>query len=78
MSGGLIDKVYIGLDNAPAAFDIKSRILGPVSYSTFSTYNSSIFSSDWHCYNNKLILFPEWNKFRIYKIRNRSGCCIEK
>ncbi|KAL4710942.1 hypothetical protein ACJJTC_017907 [Scirpophaga incertulas] len=29
MSGGLIDKVYIGLDNAPAAFDIKSRILGP-------------------------------------------------
>lgn len=31
MSGGLIDKVYIGLDNAPAAFDIKARILGPVS-----------------------------------------------
>jgi hypothetical protein len=31
MSGGLIDKVYIGLDNAPAAFDIKGRILGPVS-----------------------------------------------
>ncbi|XP_045775826.1 dual specificity protein kinase splA-like isoform X2 [Maniola jurtina] len=29
MSGGLIDKVYIGLDHAPAAFDIKSRILGP-------------------------------------------------
>lgn len=29
MSGGLIDKVYIGLDNAPAAFDIKGRILGP-------------------------------------------------
>ncbi|KPJ15820.1 UPF0469 protein KIAA0907-like [Papilio machaon] len=29
MSGGLIDKVYIGLDNAPAAFDIKSRLLGP-------------------------------------------------
>ncbi|CAB3244080.1 unnamed protein product [Arctia plantaginis] len=29
MSGGLIDKVYIGLDNAPAAFDIKARILGP-------------------------------------------------
>lgn len=32
MSGGLIDKVYIGLDNAPAAFDIKGRILGPVSF----------------------------------------------
>lgn len=31
MSGGLIDKVYIGLDHAPAAFDIKARILGPVS-----------------------------------------------
>ncbi|XP_028162914.1 proline-rich protein 36-like isoform X1 [Ostrinia furnacalis] len=31
MSGGLIDKVYIGLDNAPAAFDIKGRILGPNS-----------------------------------------------
>ncbi|KAL0870412.1 hypothetical protein ABMA27_005421 [Loxostege sticticalis] len=31
MSGGLIDKVYIGLDNAPAAFDIKARILGPNS-----------------------------------------------
>lgn len=31
MSGGLVDKVYIGLDNAPAAFDIKGRILGPVS-----------------------------------------------
>ncbi|XP_068622469.1 uncharacterized protein [Battus philenor] len=29
MSGGLIEKVYIGLDNAPAAFDIKSRLLGP-------------------------------------------------
>ncbi|XP_004929719.1 mucin-5AC isoform X2 [Bombyx mori] len=29
MSGGLVDKVYIGLDNAPAAFDIKGRILGP-------------------------------------------------
>ncbi|KAJ2949612.1 hypothetical protein O0L34_g15534 [Tuta absoluta] len=29
MSGGLIDKVYIGLDNAPAAFDIKNRIIGP-------------------------------------------------
>lgn len=29
MSGGLIDKVYIGLDNAPAAFDIKGRLLGP-------------------------------------------------
>lgn len=31
MSGGLVDKVYIGLDTAPAAFDIKGRILGPVS-----------------------------------------------
>ncbi|OWR49611.1 hypothetical protein KGM_205391 [Danaus plexippus plexippus] len=29
MSGGLMEKVFIGLDNAPAAFDIKSRILGP-------------------------------------------------
>ncbi|XP_023943133.1 ataxin-2 homolog isoform X2 [Bicyclus anynana] len=29
MSGGLIDKVYIGLDHAPGAFDIKSRIHGP-------------------------------------------------
>ncbi|GBP06734.1 KH homology domain-containing protein 4 [Eumeta japonica] len=28
MSGGLIDKVYIGLDSAPAAFDIRNRILG--------------------------------------------------
>lgn len=35
MSGGLIDKVYIGLDNAPAAFDIKGRILGPVSFIPF-------------------------------------------
>lgn len=35
MSGGLIDKVYIGLDNAPAAFDIKGRILGPVSFCIF-------------------------------------------
>lgn len=32
MSGGLVDKVYIGLDNAPVAFDIKGRILGPVSF----------------------------------------------
>ncbi|XP_047995790.1 protein enabled-like isoform X2 [Leguminivora glycinivorella] len=29
MSGGLVEKVYIGLDHAPAAFDIKGRILGP-------------------------------------------------
>lgn len=28
MSNALVDKVYIGLDNAPAAFDIKGRILG--------------------------------------------------
>ncbi|XP_059047874.1 mucin-2-like isoform X2 [Achroia grisella] len=31
MSAGLLDKVYIGLDNAPTAFDIKNRILGPNS-----------------------------------------------
>lgn len=36
MSGGLIDKVYIGLDNAPAAFDIKGRLLGPVSSFIFA------------------------------------------
>lgn len=42
MSGGLIDKVYIGLDNAPSAFDIKSRILGPVSNSTLKITFSHI------------------------------------
>lgn len=44
MSGGLIDKVYIGLDNAPAAFDIKARILGPVSACDQVFYISFVFS----------------------------------
>lgn len=60
MSGGLIDKVFIGLDNAPAAFDIKGRILGPVSFaSLYSDFldirhsrlpknNLFNFVSEWH------------------------------
>lgn len=36
MSGGLVDKVYIGLDSAPASFDLKGRILGPVSIDRLS------------------------------------------
>ncbi|XP_045501038.1 uncharacterized protein PB18E9.04c-like isoform X1 [Colias croceus] len=50
MSGGLIDKVYIGLDNAPAAFDIKSRILGPngtnLEYIRSETGVSAVLKSD--------------------------------
>lgn len=57
MSGGLIDKVYIGLDNAPAAFDIKGRILGPVSF--------CIFGLEFHILNrleNNVITFvSEWD-----------------
>lgn len=44
MSSALVDKVYIGLDNAPAAFDIKGRILGAVSiiFQIFKLSNSEM------------------------------------
>lgn len=57
MSGGLIDKVYIGLDNAPAAFDIKGRILGPVSFCFFGL-DVRILN---HIENNVSNFFPEWH-----------------
>lgn len=62
MSGGLIDKVYIGLDNAPAAFDIKGRILGPVSFPVLLILITRVMLK---LFIYKF-LFPECYKFRIH------------
>lgn len=62
MSGGLVDKVYIGLDNAPAAFDIKGRILGPVSNRTFVVFFYILKRIESHLIN----FVSEWYQLRIH------------
>lgn len=66
MSGGLIDKVYIGLDNAPAAFDIRGRIMGPVSF--FNSINYTVKASRYLVNVLFVLNFSEWHKFRVHTV----------
>lgn len=66
MSNNLIDKVYIGLENAPAAFDIRTRILGPVSFLKITIGVLTIYLS-FHLLNKQILkhfrMVPIWNIF---------------
>lgn len=71
MSSALVDKVYIGLDNAPAAFDIKGRILGAVSMICYILSFICLFNV-WLMLMNLIVC-----EYKLYKNCFQNGTNLE-